>query len=162
MVQAKEQELDATGIVRLRQQRSKPVLAQIRSTVQGWSGRVLPKSPMGKAASYALGQWVALNHYVDHGILSIDNNLAERVLRMVVIGRKNWLFAGSDNGGKRAAVIYSLVASCKLCGIDPFAYLRDVIDRVSTHPAKEISQLIPSNWKALHESLEAPGPSSSK
>jgi len=72
---------------------------------------------------------------------------------MVVIGRKNWLFAGNDNGGQRAAVIYSLVASCKLCGIDPFAYLRDVIDRVSTHPASKISQLIPSHWRAFHKSL---------
>ncbi len=82
------------------------------------------------------------------------NNRAERVLWMVVIGRKNWLFAGSDNGGKRAAVIYSLVASCKLCSIDPLAYLRDAIDRVSTHPAKEVSRLIPSNWKTLHVSAE--------
>ena len=146
---AKEQELDSPGIVRLRQQRSKPVLEKIHSRLEEWSGQVLPKSPMGKAVTYALGQWIALNRYVDNGFLSIDNNLAERVLRMVVIGRKNWLFAGSDNGGKRAAVIYSLVASCKLCGIDPFAYLRDVIDRVSIHPAKEISQLVPANWKAL-------------
>lgn len=116
---------------------------------------------MGKAVTYALGQWIALNRYVDHGILSIDNNLAERVLLMVVIGRKNWLFAGSDSGGERAAVIYSLVASCKLCGIDPFAYLCDVIDRVSIHPAKEISQLVPANWKALQGSLGAGESSSS-
>ena len=72
---------------------------------------------MGKSVGYARAQWLALNRYVDNGILSIDNNLVERVLRMVVIGRKNWLFAGSDNGGKRAAVIYSLVASCKSCSI---------------------------------------------
>jgi transposase len=159
--QAKEQELDASGIVKLRQQSSRPVLEKIHSHLEGWSGQVLPKSPMGKAVTYALGQWIALNRYVDHGVLSIDNNLAERVLRMVVIGRKNWLFAGSDNGGKRAAVIYSLVASCKLCGIDPFAYLCDVIDRVSIHPAKEILQLVPANWKALQASLGAGEPSSS-
>jgi len=152
--QAKEQELDAVGIVELRRQSSKPVLEKIHSHLDEWSGQVLPKSPMGKAVTYSLGQWIALNRYVDHGFLSIDNNLAERVLRMVVIGRKNWLFAGSDKGGKRAAIIYSLVASCKLCGIDPFAYLRDVIDRVSIHPAKEISQLIPSNWKTLHKRTE--------
>jgi len=155
--QAKEEQLDTSSIVQLRQQNSKPILAQIHSCLEGWSGQVLPKSPMGKAVAYALGQWEALNRYVDHGILSIDNNLAERVLRMVVIGRKNWLFAGSDNGGKRAAVIYSLVASCKLCGVDPFAYLRDVIDRVSTHPAKEVSQLIPCNWKTLGVSPESSG-----
>ncbi len=152
--QAKEQQLDAADIVQLRQKSSKPILEQIHSCLEEGSGQVLPKSPMGKAVTYALGQWEALNRYLDHGILSIDNNLAERVLRMVVIGRKNWLFAGSDNGGKRAAVIYSLVASCKLCGLDPFVYLRDVIDRVNTHPAKEVSQLIPSNWKTLHVSPE--------
>jgi len=153
--QPKEDNLDATGISKLRQQCSKPILAEIKSRLDTWSIEVFPKSPIGKAVTYALDQWVALNRYVDNnGILSIINNLAERVLRMVVIGRKNWLFAGGDNGGKRAAIIYSLVASCKACGLDPFAYLRDVIDRVSTHPAKEISQLISSNWKALHESLE--------
>ena len=130
------------------------------SRLEGLSGQVLPKNPIGKAVTYALGQWVALNRYVDHGIFSIDNNLAERVLRVVVIGRKNWLFAGSDNGGKRATVIYSLVTSCKFCGIDPFTYLRDIVDRVSIYPAKEISQLIPSNWKTLHESLETGGLSS--
>jgi len=66
---------------------------------------------------------------------------------MVVIGRKNWLFAGHDNGGHRAAVIYSLIASCKLCKIDPFAYLQDVLDRVSTHPASQVADLLPANWK---------------
>jgi transposase len=138
----KEDNLDAAGIERLRQEQSRPILGQIKSCLDGWSVQVLPRSPIGKAITYALGQWTALNRYVDNGILSIDNNLAERILRMVVIGRKNWLFAGSDNGGKRAAIIYSLTASCKLCGIDPFAYLRDVIDRVSTHPASRISQLV--------------------
>ena len=76
------------------------------------------------------------------------NNLSERVLRIVAIGRKNWMFAGSDAGAERAAVIYSLVATCKLCHIDPFAYLRDVLDRVSTHPARRITELTPSGWKS--------------
>ncbi|UCD53672.1 MAG: transposase domain-containing protein [Phycisphaerales bacterium] len=78
--------------------------------------------------------------------LDIDNNLAERVLRTVTIGRKNWQFAGSDAGGERTAVIYSLVATCKLCHIDPFAYLRDVLDRVSTHAASRIADLTLSGW----------------
>lgn len=151
--QAKEDGLDAAGIKELRQECSRPILAEIKSYLDSWSKEVLPKSPMGKAIGYDRAQWVALNRYVDNGILSIDNNLVERVLRTVVIGRKNWLFAGSDNGGKRAAVIYSLVASCKSCSIDPFLYLRDVIDRVSSHPAKKISELIPSNWKALQKSF---------
>jgi len=102
---------------------------------------------MGQAIGYARGQWQALTRYTQDGLLSIDNNLAERVLRMVAIGRKNWLFVGHDNGGHRAAVIYSLVASCKLCGLDPFAYLRDVLTRISTHPAGRIEELLPRNWK---------------
>ena len=76
----------------------------------------------------------------------MDNNPAERVPRTVAIGRKNWMFAGSDAGAERAAVIYSLVASCRLCRIDPFAYLRDVLDRVSTHPASQITELTPPSW----------------
>ena len=97
-----------------------------------------------------MGQWEALNRYLDDGDLDIDNNLSERVLRTVAIGRKNWLFAGSDAGAKRAAVIYSLIATCKLCHLDPFAYLRDVLDRVSTHPASRIAELTPSSWKPSH------------
>ena len=87
-----------------------------------------------------------MNRYIDDGDLAIDNNLAERVLRAVAIGRRNWLFAGSDAGAERAAIIYSLIASCKLCEIDPFEYLRDVLDRVSTHPTSEIAELTPSHW----------------
>jgi len=108
---------------------------------------------MGKAVGYALGQWDALNRYLEDGRLSIDNNISERALRHVVIGRKNWQFAGSQAGGERAAVIYSLVSSCKLCGIDPFAYLQDVIDRVSTHPASQIEQLTPPNWLSFQQFL---------
>jgi hypothetical protein len=89
-----------------------------------------------------------LNRYLDDGDLDIDNNLSERVLRIVAIGRKNWMFAGSDAGAERAAIIYSLVATCKLCHIDPFAYLRDILDCVSTHPASRTAELTPSGWKS--------------
>jgi hypothetical protein len=143
---AKQNELDVPAIKALRQQHSKPVLGEIRTRLNDWSIELLPKSPIGQAVSYARGQWEALNQYTDDGGLDIDNNLSERVLRTVAIGRRNWLFAGSDAGAERAAVIYSLVASCKLCRIDPFAYLRDVLDRVSTHPASRIAELIPSAW----------------
>jgi transposase len=93
-----------------------------------------------------VNQWEALNRYTQDPILSIDNNLAERTLRMVALGRKNWLFAGSERGAQRAAVIYSLVASCKLCGHDPYAYFRDVLSRISTHPSSRIDELLPSHW----------------
>jgi len=144
--QAKQNELDVPAIKELRQQHSKPVLDEIRTRLNDWSIELLPKSPIGQAVSYARGQWEALNRYLDDGDLDIDNNLSERVLRTVAIGRRNWLFAGSDAGAKRAAVIYSLIATCKLCRLDPFAYLRDVLDRVSTHPASRIAELTPSVW----------------
>ena len=83
-------------------------------------------------------------------ILDIDNNISERILRMVVIGRKNYMFAGSEAGAWRAAIIYSLVASCKLNEIDPFRYFRDVLSRVSTHPANKIDELLPGEWKKLN------------
>jgi len=153
---AKEQKLDAEAIQALRQQKSQPILeAKIRRLLDGWSIETLPKSPIGQAVGYALGQWVALNRYLEDGRLSIDNNISERALRHVVIGRKNWMFAGSEAGAERAAVIYSLVSSCRLCGIDPFVYLRDVIDRVSTHPASQIEQLIPPNWLSFQQSLKS-------
>lgn len=145
--QAKDEERNAAEIQALRQETSKPILDEIQQRLETFSIEVLPKSPLGQAIGYARGQWKALNRYLENGILDIDNNLSERTLRMVVIGRKNWLFAGHDTGGHRAAIIYSLIASCKLCKIDPFAYLRDVLDRVSTYPASGISDLLPANWK---------------
>lgn len=149
--QAKEEDLLADQIRDLRQSRAKPILAQIKNLLKTWASEVLPKSPMGQAIAYADGQWEALNRYTEDGVLSIDNNLAERVLRTVAVGRKNWLFFGADSGGHRAAIVYSLVASCKLCKKDPFAYLRDVLTRVNTHPANRISELTPPNWKPQAE-----------
>ncbi|MFC1783639.1 IS66 family transposase, partial [Planctomycetota bacterium] len=145
---AKEEKLNAAAIKVLRQKYSRPILDRIKQRLETFSIEVLPKSPMGQAIGYARGQWDALNQYLENGILSIDNNLSERTLRMVVIGRKNWLFAGHDNGAKRAAIIYSLIASCKLCQIDPFAYLQDVLERVSTHPASRIKELTPPHWQS--------------
>jgi transposase len=145
--QAKEDGLDAIALKEQRQHHSKPILEEIRVRLEDWSIEVLPKSPIGQAVSYARGQWIALNRYIEDGDLDIDNNLAERVLRIIAIGRKNWLFAGSDAGAERAAIIYSLIASCKLCEIDPFEYLRDVLDRVSTHPASKIVEMTPSGWR---------------
>jgi transposase len=144
---ARDNKLDPSAIRALRQSESTVILKEIDNKLKQWSDQVLPKSPIGKAIGYARGQWEALNRYVDNGILDIDNNAAERALKRIVIGRKNWLFAGSDNGGKRAAIIYSLIQSCKLNGVDSFKYLRDVLERVNTHPASKIEELTPRNWK---------------
>jgi transposase len=149
--QGQEEKRNPDEIKILRQECSRPVIDQIQQRLETFSIDVLPKSPMGQAIGYARGQWQALTRYLTNGILSIDNNLSERTLRQVVLGRKNWLFAGHDNGGHRAAVIYSLVASCKLCQIDPFAYLRDVLYRVSTHPVSQITALLPPNWKPSNQ-----------
>ncbi len=147
---AKDDGLDADEIKVLRQQFSKPIIVnKIKPLLDEWHGAVLPKSPLRKAITYALNQWEALTVYLEDGILCIDNNLAERVVKMVALGRKNWLFAGSDAGAERAAILYSLIASCKLCKIDPFVYLRDVLDRINTHPAKRISELVPHQWKSM-------------
>lgn len=101
---------------------------------------------MGEAISYALKNWSALNRYTGHGFLPIDNNAAERALRCVAVGRKNWEFAGSDDGGHRAAIFYTLVATCKLHGVDPEAYLADVLVRVATTPQSRIAELFPQSW----------------
>jgi transposase len=147
---AQAEHQDADGVKALRQEFSKPILDnQIKPLLDAWSPEVLPKSPIGKAVTYALNQWEALNRYLENGILCIDNSLSERMIKLVALGRKNWLFSGSDEGARRAAILYSLIASCKLCGIDPFVYLRDVLERINTHPANRIDELTPPQWKEL-------------
>ena len=147
--QAKDQQIKGQALYDLRQSQSKPILAQIDERRKVWAQSVLPQNPIAKAIGYLDNQWEALNCYVEDPILSIDNNLAERTIRRVALGRKNWLFAGSDQGAHRAAIHYSLIASCKLCKIDPFHYIKDVLDRVSSHPASRITELLPCNWKPL-------------
>ena len=117
----------------LRALRSAPVLQRMRMWLQARSLDTLPKSPLGQAVHYCLRQWQALNRYLEDGVLEPDNNAAERALRSIAIGRKNWLFVGNENGGQRAAILFSLIGSCKRHGHDPFAYLRDVLVRISHH-----------------------------
>lgn len=127
----------------LRRERSRPVLEALHVWLGIQAHTVLPKSPLGEAIHYTLGQWRALTRYLEDGRLSIDNNISERNLRTVAVGRKNWIFAGSDEGALRAAVLYSLVQSCKHHGLDPFAYFRDTLPLLSTHPARELT---PKTW----------------
>ena len=103
------------------------------------------KSDTTAAIRYALGLWEALTRYCDDGHLEIDNNAAERALRAVALGRKNYLFAGSDTGGERAAAIYSLIGTAKLNDRDPEAYLQTVLSRIADHPINRISELLPWN-----------------
>ena len=108
-------------------------------------GRVSAKSEIAAAIGYSLTRWKALTRYVDDGRIEIDNNAAERALRGVSLGRKNYLFMGSDAGGERAAAIYSLVETAKLNGLDPQAYLREVLERIAEHPVNRIDELLPWN-----------------
>jgi transposase len=140
-------DLTAPDRQKIRAERARPVLDDLYRWLDAQAAVVLPKSPMGEAITYVRQQRSALLRYLDDGDLSIDNNAAERALRRVAIGRKNWMFTGSDEGGRRAAILYSLVASCQQNGVEPFRYLRDVIERVSTHPAREVAELMPSRWK---------------
>jgi transposase len=106
----------------------------------------LPKSLLGQALAYAHNHWAALVQYARDGAVDIDNNLAEQTLRQVALGRKNWLFLGSDEGGRTAEVHLTLVATCKGLGIEPFAYLRDILSRIRTHPAERLAELLPDRW----------------
>lgn len=132
----------------LRQQQAVPLLAEIQMVRDALATAALPKSPVGDAVRYLTNQWDALQRYVEDGRLAIDNNRAENQLRVVAVGRKNWLFAGSFDGATRAALLYSLVQSCTLIGISPFAYLKDVLLRVATHPHQRLAQLTPRGWAA--------------
>ena len=130
----------------LRQEQSVPWLAQIDAERARLTPIVLPKSPVGDGLRYLTNQWTALQRFVEDGRLAVDNNRAENQLRIVALGRKNWLFAGSFEGARRAALLYSLVQSCKLIDVPPFAYLKDVLLRVATHPHRLIAQLTPRGW----------------
>jgi transposase len=129
-----------------RREQAVPLLAQLKVERDRLAGTVLPKSPLGDAVRYLTNQWEALQRFVDDGRLSIDNNRAENQLRVVAVGRKNWLFAGSMAGAHRAALLYSLVQSCKLVDVPPFAYVKDVLVRVATHPHRQIAELTPKGW----------------
>ena len=139
----------------LREERSRPIFDKFHAWLEAEAPKVLPKSPIGEAIQYALNHWAALERPLEAGFLELDNGASERAFKPVALGRKNWLFAGSDQGGETAAVLMSLCTTCKDLGIDPQAYLRDVLERISTHPARRIEELLPDRWQALRQAGEA-------
>lgn len=132
----------------VRQARAQPLLESLHVWLESCLTKLSRKSETTAAVKYALGLWPALVRYVDDGRLEIDNNAAERALRVVALGRKNYLFAGSDRGGERAAILYSLIGTAKLNGLDPEKYLRDVLARIADHPINRIEELLPWNLAA--------------
>ncbi len=132
----------------LRQQVSAPVLEQLHEYLLKIRDEVLPKSEAGKAIAYALKNWQALTRYCQDGDLSIDNNHTERSLRGIAVGRNNWLFVGSDRGGKTMAILRSFVGSCELLKIDPFAWFQDVLTRIGEHSLHKLDELLPYRWAA--------------
>jgi hypothetical protein len=142
------QQLDAPARQRLRQEQARPILEKLHAYLQEQQAAALPKSPLRADIGYALRNWVALTRYAEDGRLKIDSNGAEQALRPIVLGRKNWLFAGSEAAAHRTAILCSLVQTCKHLQINPFVYLRDVIERVST-AARLLMELTPREWKRL-------------
>ena len=144
---ARDECLTTAQRYQLRQQLSLPILNALHPLLQNAKEKVLPQSPLGKAARYCLAEWRPLMRYLSDGRLEIDNNLTENAIRPSAVGKKNWLFIGHPEAGWRSAVIYSIVVSCQRRGIEPWDYLRDVLTRLPGMQQSELPSLLPVNWK---------------
>jgi transposase len=134
--------------VAVRTERSRPLVVALEIWLREQRTRVSKNSDTGKAIEYSLKRWAALIRFLEDGRLCMTNNAAERELRAIAVGRRNWTFAGSDEGGRRAAALYTLIATAKLNDVDPQAWLADVLARMLDYPAKRIGDLLPWNWHA--------------
>jgi transposase len=143
-----------------RQRQAEPVLAELKRWLQEQQPQALPKSPLGQAIGYALNHWEALGRYLEQGYLALDNNLCERTLRAIALGRNNWGVVGSEAGGRTAAVLYTVVGTCKHLGIDPFTYLREALPALfalgDAPAAEHLREWLPDRW-LLGRARDAPG-----
>jgi len=151
---AREGHLTPEDRYHLRQSESLPILDAIKKWLHENSTQVLPKSKLSQAIGYMLNRWDRLCRYVSDGLLEIDNNLVENAIRPIALGRKNYLFAGSHDGAQRAAIIYTLVANGGLAKKETFAYLSDVLNRISDHPYNRLSELLACNWQPVADLSE--------
>ena len=145
-VEKQARQLTAEDRLRLREIHARPILDKLHQYLLEIQAEVLPKSPEGRAVRYALKNWTALNRYSDDGDLEIDNTGTERSIRGVAVGRGNWMFFGSDIGGRTAAVLRSFIASCQRVNVEPFAWFKDILARIPNHPINRITELLPHNW----------------
>jgi len=139
----------------VRQERSRPLVEALETWLRAQRRKLSAKNEVAKAIQYSLNCWAALTRFLDDGRLCMYNNAAERGLRPVAVGRHNWTFLGSDEGGNRAAAIYTLIETCKLNDVDPQAWLADVLARLPDHSAKRVDELLPWNWKRAPEQKAA-------
>jgi transposase len=138
--------------LQMRRDLSVPILGQFHQWLEAQRPQVLPKSPMAEALGYALNNWAALMRYTEAGFLTIDNNVSEREMKRIAIGRKNWLSIGSPRGGRTAAVLFSCTSTCQRLGVEPWAYLQDVLTRLPTTPAGQLGDLLPDRWQRARPS----------
>jgi transposase len=132
----------------VRQQLSAPLVASLESWMRAERAKLSRHNDVAKAMDYMLNRWPAFTRFLTDGRICLTNNAAERALRTLALGRRSWLFAGSDRGGQRAAMMYSLITTAKMNLLDPQAWLADVLGRIASHPAHRIEELMPWNWIA--------------
>jgi transposase len=138
-----------------RRRHTVPRLAALKDHLEATFANISRKSKLAEATQYATSRWEALCHFTQDGRLEMTNNAAERAIRPLALGRRNWTFAGSDAGGDRAAAFYTLTMTAKLNNVDPEAWLADVIDRIADHPASQLDDLLPWNWQAARQQKAA-------
>ncbi len=132
----------------VRQEHSAPLVADLEIWMRTERAKLSRHNDVAKAMDYMLARWASFSRFLSDGRICVSNNAAERAIRSLALGRRNWLFAGSDRGGQRAAMVYSLITTAKMNGIDPQAWLADVLDRIANHPAHRLDELMPWNWTA--------------
>ena len=142
-------DMEAEDRCRVRQEQARPVIDGIFTRLEELRSATLPSEPLRKAINYALNQREALYRYLDDGRLKPDNNTAENAIRPLALGRKNWLFTGSERGARATALYYSLIQSCKACEVNPWEYLNDVLRRIMAHPVNHLRELLPDHWQPL-------------